>query len=468
MKIALYGKKIFLEKTDKFLKKLNLNSVQHNTLSEVKESAQNKELDLLMLDPSLLNSNLEEEEIIKAQNEFNRIQFIANFSHEIRTPLNLILGMSELLRETKLTEDQLDLVNRFENAGEHLLNLMDDVLDIAKIDKETGFVNFEALNLQALFSEIKKIVEVQGFQKGVTLDTYFGFNSEDVVLSDAKRLKQVCLNLLTNAIKFTDSGKVHFIVELNSEKKNLKIKVKDSGSGIPEQFRSEIFNEFYQLDEQRHQFKKGTGLGLPIVKRLVESVGGQIDVSSNVPKGSVFTVTWPYQRVQNPVSPEAKGKTLSYEPLKSREKLNVLVVEDDLDNQFLIKAYLKNLKDNFVYCSNGEEALECLKKSKFDLVLLDLQMPIMDGFETISRIRRQERENTGKFKLPVVALTANAFEDQARLAKVSGFTGYITKPVSKKELFYVLDRVSLNIHSGEKTKLSLAQHTGAKIYFMDL
>ena len=369
-------------------------------------------------------------------------QFMANMSHEIRTPLNAIIGFNDRLAKTSLTEEQIEYANSVKTSGENLLAIVNDILDFSKI--EAGMVTLEKIRfkLPDLLQSVVTMFFVQAKEKQVNLTLTIANNTPLFIIGDPTRLTQVLINLIGNALKFTQQGSVDIIVcVLKAEGKNVEIefKVKDTGIGILETKIAEIFERFTQAKSDTSRLFGGTGLGLSIAKKLVELQLGVISVDSMRDKGSVFTVIIPYQ-----IADEQEQ-----EPLPIIEKMNkaydnrnlkVLVVEDNLLNQKLAGFMLKDWNFDFDICSNGKLALEKLKTDTYDLILMDIQMPEMNGYDTTKFIR-----DYLKLSVPIIAMTAHALPGEREKCLSFGMTDYISKPIKETDLYNLITKyINLN------------------------
>jgi signal transduction histidine kinase/CheY-like chemotaxis protein len=370
--------------------------------------------------------------------------FLANMSHEIRTPLNSIIGMADVLSSSSLTPEQQKYVEVFQRNGVGLLNLINDILDLSKV--ESGKVELEStpFDLSEVILRAQEVVDGRAKAKGLELRQHIAPGVPVYLIGDPNRLRQVMINLLGNSIKFTDKGHLEVRVEQDPEDErpgSLRFGVSDTGIGIPEDKLAAVFESFTQADSSTTRKYGGTGLGLTISRQLVELMGGRIWVESEVGKGSTFffTAKLGVQEDQSArtVREEAQVSTGSIDRLA--DGLRILVADDAEDNRFLILSYLNQAKCSIEIAVNGQEAAEKFRGGGFDVVLMDVEMPVMDGYGAVREIRRYEKEK-GMAATPVVALTAHAFADMADKSREAGFTAHLTKPIRKATLLQALGR----------------------------
>ena len=375
--------------------------------------------------------------------------FLATMSHEVRTPLNGILGLSELLLETELKPEQKEHLSLLHYSAESLLLILNDILDFSKI--EAGRLEVERLtfDLPARLERIIKTFSIRALQKGLKLKFEPASDLPNGVVGDPVRLQQILFNLLANAVKFTDSGEIRVAVSANyssADQVMLQFDISDTGIGIPDSVQEKIFEPFTQADGTMARKYGGTGLGLAISKRLVEKMGGRIWVESILGYGSVFHFTLKFgllkmDRTQEipilhpaldvPVGTSA-GLTIDTHP-NSGLHLKVLLVEDNMVNLTLAKRLLEKKGFAVSTAQNGKLALQALQVDSFDIILMDVQMPDMDGFETTREIRRLEQESGAR--TPIIALTAHTMKEDRDHCLSAGMDAYITKPILSKELF---------------------------------
>ena len=368
-------------------------------------------------------------------------EFLANMSHEIRTPMNAIIGFSDMLADEELTAEQRDYVNTIRQAGKNLLTIINDILDFSKIESGKLTVEFIECALEDLLGGISSMLLPKAAEKNLAFKILHKTELPSVIRTDPTRLSQCLTNLVTNAIKFTESGHVHVIVSMEDykDKPAIRFDVEDTGIGIPEDKLEAIFESFSQADGSTTRNFGGTGLGLTITRSLAEIMGGFVHVTSQCNKGSVFSLVIPVGMdvSAQPLLGEATMKDYTSQQGQEDKKYysgNILVAEDNVSNQKLIEILLTRMGFEVTMVSDGRAALEAVLGGHFDLVFMDMQMPVMNGYEATAALRKKGA------KLPIIALTANAMKEDETECMSAGCDGYLTKPVNRRMLTALLDR----------------------------
>jgi len=382
-------------------------------------------------------------------NEANKAksEFLANMSHEIRTPMNAIIGFSELLAEEELTEEQESYLHTIMNSSRNLLRLINDILDFSKI--EAGKLQTEIIecNFEQFIGDIESFLRPMATEKGLDFHVLRCDDLPSVILTDPVRLRQCLVNLTGNAIKFTDQGHVYINVstERRADKDCIRFDVEDTGIGIPDDKKDTIFEAFIQADGSTTRKFGGTGLGLTITRQLVELLGGTISVDSAENKGSVFTILLPAGvdfdtvRTADPykamdeliVTPQPRQTDPQPETAHGGR---ILVAEDAAANQKLITVLLERLGHTVTVVDNGQLALEAVEKQEFDLIFMDMMMPVMNGYTATKKLRARG------CRLPVIALTANAMKGDDQKCYEAGCNEYISKPIDRQKLKLLLNK----------------------------
>ena len=364
-------------------------------------------------------------------------QFLATMSHEIRTPMNGVLGALELLRGSRLDTQQRRLVKTAASSGESLMMILNDVLDHSKI--EAGKLNLvrTPLSLHATASSVVALFRANAQAKGLTLVLDLDPGVVDHVIGDAQRIKQVLLNLVGNAIKFTERGSVSLQLSALSGHGALgrvRFRVVDTGIGVPAEAMGKLFQPFQQVETARGKRMGGTGLGLAISQKIIEAMGGQIEVKSRAGVGSSFHFDLAFELDPHPVITEVGDSSMSaFDALPHALAGTVLVVEDNAVNRIIAEEMLQSLGLDILEAEDGVEAIDVLTRRSVDLVLMDCQMPVMDGYTATLHIRDRERRQRLP-RTPIIALTADAYEEDAQRALDVGMDAHLTKPYTREQL----------------------------------
>lgn len=416
-----------------------------NTFSQFKENAEQQTMLLLEKEQELnqelsikqkkLENYISQLEVTTgelAKSTKAKSEFLATMSHEIRTPMNAILGMTHLLKEDSPRKDQIEPINILDFSGKTLLSLIDDILDFSKI--EAGKIEFEKIEfkLDELIDVIIESFRSSAKNKGIDLSASIAKNTPNVLMGDPARLTQILNNLVSNALKFTEDGKVSLEVSsLKNEDEiiTLQFAITDTGIGIEEDRMDTIFNSFTQASENTKRLFGGTGLGLTISKQLTELQGGKISVESEEGKGSTFFVELTFEKSD---AGEKASKVTEEEGAKSISGLKLLLAEDNLVNQKVMIRFFERWNVEMKVVDNGLEVLEALKEQNFDVILMDLQMPEMDGYEASENIRKLD--DPYKRKTPIIALTAAALKEVREKVYAAGMNDFVTKPFDPAEL----------------------------------
>ena len=377
-------------------------------------------------------------------------EFLANMSHEIRTPLTAILGFSEVLSENLSNPDDIEAIQTIQRNGKHLLKLINDILDLSKIEAEK--LDFECIDvpLCQLVIEIISLMRVQADEKGLSLEVGFSTRIPKSIQSDPTRIRQIVINLISNAIKFTDAGEVRLrvcLLDENGSTPKIQFEVIDCGIGIEEEAIEKLFTPFSQADSSTTRRFGGTGLGLTISSRLAKLLGGEVVVKSVLGKGSVFTATIAtgsleaVTMLENLSEAALKSQQTSKTSPQNNSNLNcrILLAEDGVDNQRLISFVLNRAGAEVTLAENGQIAVDFALKasaegSPYDVILMDMQMPVLDGYDAARHLR-----NEG-YSGPIIALTAHAMATDRQKCIDAGCNDYATKPIDRKKLIELVGR----------------------------
>ena len=404
----------------------------------------NKELNQSKEDALVLNEYLEQQnEEIRAQNEEIEKQkqkaldaskykslFLANMSHEIRTPLNGIISMVEMLKSAKLTEQEKEYLEIIDISSNSLLSIINDILDYSKIEANQLQLEQIPVDIRKTVQEVVKMLSVKAEQNNLYLRCKIADDVPECIKGDPVRIKQILINYVNNAIKFTKKGGVEiniYNISKDDKKVKMKFEVIDTGIGISEENQKKLFKEFTQADSSTTREFGGTGLGLAISKKLAQMMNGEVGLESKQGEGSTFWFTACFE-----ITSFVKKEEKTAEEYHS-EKLNILLVEDNVINQRVAGFAIKKLGHNLDIANNGIEGLEKFKQKKYDLILMDLQMPKMNGYDTTIAIRKYEKENNLE-KTKIIAMTANALKGEKDKCLAIGMDGYLSKPFKLEDI----------------------------------
>lgn len=382
---------------------------------------------------------IEARDIAEKANQ-TKSEFLSNMSHEIRTPLTSIIGFAESCLDPKQTPKECSTaIKTIIRSGKHLMHIINEILDFSKVEAGKLEVEMVSVKLEEMLTDIEHLISILAEAKGLLFTINYRYPLPEKFISDPLRIKQILINLCSNAIKFTQSGHVNLNVSYAADSSELVFDVIDTGIGISQQQQEKIFTAFEQADSSITRNYGGTGLGLALSKNLIELLDGEISVESTPGKGSHFTVKIKVA--------EVKSNNFIYEKSKKRsEKLSenviqvpelegqILIVEDSKDIQELMKLIIKRTGVDIDIVQNGEEAIRAATESKYDLVLMDIQMPVMDGLTAIKELKQLD------YNQPIVAMTANAMKKDRDKYFAEGFTDFISKPVNQNYLYLILTR----------------------------
>ena len=376
--------------------------------------------------------------------------FLAQMSHEIRTPLNIITGMSHLLFRTDLTEKQKSFISNIQHSSHSLLRIINDVLDVSKI--EAGKVTLEHIqfSLKKVIKRLASIFSAQPEEDEIEVLYDIDPKIPEFLIGDPLRLEQILANLCSNALKFTEKGQIIIrgkVIEINDETAELQFSVQDTGIGLDKQQAEKLFQPFNQADDYITRKYGGTGLGLSICKHWVAEMQGEIWLESELDIGSTFFFTAVFDCT--PTQSEQLGVDVYQSCITFTQRFSVLVVDDNVLNLEIISEMLKDMELNVFQATSGKETIELLRKNNYDLVFMDIQMPIMDGLETTTIIRQDERFQS----LPIIAMTAHAMEYDAQKSFDVGMQEHLTKPINAEILEKTIIRILTEIH-GEDIYIS--------------
>ncbi|HNP54190.1 MAG TPA: ATP-binding protein, partial [Ferruginibacter sp.] len=383
-----------------------------------------------------LISDLDKAREMALQSAKIKDQFLANMSHEIRTPLNALKGFSRLLTKTRLDEEQKQYTNIIDNSSEYLLNIVNDILDFSKLESSNLVLKNKAFCLREIMQEIEFTYASMAEDKNIRFSLELDPQINEELIGDPERLKQVMVNLIGNAIKFTQHGFVQIEVMLiyrSKEHMDIKFAVRDSGIGIPTDKHEVIFERFEQIDNNFVRQQGGTGLGLAISRMIVEHMGSRISVKSELNRGSEFSFTIRFQMQPAHTTVEDTPALRSIVNVSEPDKRSVLVAEDNNINRLLLRKILQPYDLDTLYAENGQEVLDMLNHHPIDVILMDVQMPIMDGITATQKIRQELQLN-----VPIIGMTAYVLPNEIEKCYEAGMNDYLPKPIDEDSFLSAL------------------------------
>ena len=371
-----------------------------------------------------------------------KTEFLANMSHEIRTPLNAILGFIDIVKENEDNADNIEYLSIVQTSGEHLLNVINDILDFSKIDTNNLKLDLTKVNPYESLKYLSDLFYAKAKEKNIRLETIIDNQLSKCIKIDLHRVTQVITNLLSNAIKFTpNGGKVIYKIDYISSSDSIFISIKDNGIGVEKNKQKSIFEAFTQADNSTTRNYGGTGLGLPISYKLISLMGGELKIKSEIDKGSEFYFTLHLAKCNSCIVPKSiQLQFTEAKNVQTFENLKMLLVEDNIANQQFMKVVLNKLKINFDIVNDGLEAIEYFKLNSYDVIVMDENMPNLNGLEATKEIRKIEKKSKLK-PTPIVALTANAIIGDKQRFTDAGMDYYLTKPLDRKELINTLNEI---------------------------
>ncbi|NRA38069.1 MAG: response regulator [Planctomycetes bacterium] len=419
---------------------------------KLQPSLEYNSLRVFFIDTTILKEAAENMRVAKHMAEDSakiKSSFLANMSHEIRTPMNGIIWATNLIQETSLDDEQIDFINTIQYSAESLLTIINDVLDFSKIESGKLELDIIEFNTSVLIHEVIKILRPIAHSKNVDLSYRISKSVPAQLYGDEGRIRQVLINLLSNAIKFADSGSVRLIADLSTAEEDgfvgINFEVQDNGIGMSEEDLHRLFKPFSQADASTTRRFGGTGLGLVICKKIVELMNGSISVFSQDQEGSIFCVNIPLKPATEQASKEHQDNDSGFlnkisDQLKGKK---VLLAEDNIINQKLAKRIFEKIGFVVSIACDGKEASQAACEFSFDVIFMDMQMPIMDGLSATRSIREYELESNTQRHTPIIAMTANAFKEDREACLESGMDAYLAKPVNIEKLLSVVNTLIL-------------------------
>ena len=408
-------------------------------------------MNFVIVSEDITNRKIAEQELIKAKDQAeaankSQEQFLSTISHELRTPMNAVIGITNLMLEDNPSAEQLENLNILKFSANNLLAIINDILDLSKI--EAGKLDFvpEDFSISGVINTIKTAHSLRTSQKGIEIITKIDPSVPEILVGDISRLNQILNNLVGNAVKFTDKGKINIDVICTKHTESsveLCLSVSDTGIGIPENRLEAIFESFSQASIYTNRIYGGTGLGLAITRRLVELQSGKISVKSKENEGSAFTFTLNFEKSNKTSLPSDSHHVQNIQGLKG---INILLVEDNKVNQKVASKFLAKWDAQVDFAENGVEALQMIDQKDYDIILMDLLMPVMDGYQATREIRKKARYDN----LPIVALTASAMSHERENAFEAGVNDYVRKPFVPSELYHKITKYTYRKGSHSK------------------